>query len=854
MGEVYKARDTRLDRTVAIKKSNERFSDRFEREARAVAALNHPHICTLYDVGEDYLVMEYLEGRPIAGPLAIADALRYAIQAADGLDAAHRKGIVHRDLKPGNMLLTKGGVKILDFGLAKFGTTGPLGTQTAATMTRPLTDAGSILGTLQYMAPEQLEGREADARSDIFAFGCVLYEMLTGARAFEASSQATLIAAILEREPAPIATLAPTTPPALERVVRKCLAKDPDRRWQTAADLRSELEWILESGSDPALPAPVVAGRRRHARLGWVTAGVLAVALAAAAASFALYRPAPASSPIFRFQIPTPDGFNWQPIDAPVISPHGTHIVFGGTKDGRRLWMRALDSFESRPLPGTEDATSPAAWAPDGRAIVFVAQGRLKRLDIASGSAQVLTELLAFGTPAWGPDGTVLFACDQPPYEIYQVPSTGGEAKRVTVMTPGTPRATRSAVTPATFGPPFDGFPSFLPDGRRFLFSNVSQESGIYLASLDGGDVRRLVEGVTNGQFVPPHWLLFVRDGQLLAHEVNLEEATISGDPIQIATDVHAGGIASAGYSVSSGGMLVYRSGIPQEAELRWLDRRGRRLGAFGDRGYYTNPSLSRDGRYLAVGRSDRSIDPRDIWILDLVRGSSSRLTFDASDELNPVWSPDGSRIAFTSDRKGRRDLYWKRVDGSGDAELLYDGEGDKSLEDWSADGRTLVFNIGTREIASVPAAPGTRSATPLLSAPFTQNQGHLSPDSRWLAYSSTENKRQDVFVQTFPPGGGKWQISINGGGDPAWRADGRELFYSSGPKMFAVDVRAAGSRFEAGTPRELFEVADLHPEARRNRYVVSPDGQRFLVVTSPESRDSSAMNVVVNWQAQLTR
>jgi len=404
------------------------------------------------------------------------------------------------------------------------------------------------------------------------------------------------------------------------------------------------------------------------------------------------------------------------------------------------------------------------------------------------------------------------------------------------------------------FGPAFDGFPSFLPDGRRFIFANLSQVSGIYLGSLDGGEVRRLVEGVTNGLFVAPHWLFFVREGQLLAQKLTLPDATLSGDPIQIATEVYAGATNGAGFSLSPNGVLVYRSGTPQPAELKWIDRHGRRLGALGDPGYYTNPSLSRDGRYLAVGRSDGPTERRDIWIYDLVRGASSRLTFDASDELNPVWSPDGSRVAFTSDRKGRRDIYWKRVDGSGDAELVYDGDGEKSLEDWSTDGRTLVFNIGTRDLAAIPATAGNRSATPLLQAPFIQIQGRLSPDGRFLAYSSMENKRPDVFVQTFPPGGGKWQISLSGGSDPAWRADGRELFFMTERKMFGVDIRAAGSRFEADTPRELFEVADLHPEARRNRYIVSPDGQRFLVITSPQAQDSTSMSVVVNWQSQLPR
>jgi Tol biopolymer transport system component/tRNA A-37 threonylcarbamoyl transferase component Bud32 len=852
MGEVYRARDTRLDRTVAIKKSDERFTDRFEREARAVAALSHPHICTLYDVGEDYLVMEYLEGRPIAGPLPVADALRYAIQAADALDAAHRKGIIHRDLKPANMLLTKSGVKVLDFGLAKMTATGPIQAPAASVLTQPITGAGMILGTLQYMSPEQLEGRETDARSDIFSFGCVLYEMLTGQRAFQAASQATLIAAVLEREPEPIASLVPMVPPMLARVVKKCLAKDPDKRWQTAADLRSELEWVLESGSSPAIPAPVAASRRRAARAGWMLAGVLAVALAAAAIAF-VSRRSPAEPPrAVRFSIELPDGVSWQVPDGPSVSPQGTHVIFGAAnRDGtRQYWMRALDSLETRPVPGTEGATFPPAWSPDGRAIAFVHQKQLKRLELAGASAEILTQVPVYGVPAWHANGVILVARDERPSEILQVPAAGGETTRATIL--GEAGASVSAA--GTAGVAYDAFPSFFPDGWRFLFVNFSREGGLYLGTRDTKTRQRLTDVQSEGRFVAPDWVLYVRNSALVAQKLDSDGVRLSGDPVTIVSGVHSTPTGRTAFSASENGVLVYRNTAPlAPGELTWVDRSGRTLDVVGDPGYYTNPALSPDGRFLAVGRSERPNEPRDIWVLDLIRGSSSRFTFDPADDLNPVWSPDGSRVAFSSDRKGRRDLYWKNIAGSSAEELAFEGAGEKSLEDWSSDGRTLLYNIDTRMVASIPAT-GERIQATVLDAPFTQSQGRLSPDGRWIAYMSAENTRPDVFVQTYPPGGGKWQVSINGGTEPAWRADGRELFFVSNSRLYAVDVAAVGGRFEAGKPRELFEVPNLHPEMRRNRYVPAPDGRRFLMLTTPQGSDTSPLTVVVNWETLLPR
>ena len=508
MGEVWKARDTRLDRIVAIKTSSEKFSERFEREARAIAALNHPNICQIYDVGPDYIVMEYIEGPEIKGPLPLDLALKAAIQLAGALEAAHRKSITHRDLKPANILTTKSGVKVLDFGLAKFENCGKPRPD-EATQTRALTEEGSIVGTLQYMAPEQLQGKPTDARSDIFSFGCVLYEILTGKRAFHGDNQATLIAAIMDREPEPLAV----HQPMLERIVKKCLAKDPDDRWQSASDLKSQLEWVLESGSSAGTPLPVLKNRGAHP--GWILAGLFAALLAA----FAIFhfRSAPAPAGMVRFEIPPPEGTSWGMNDFPNVSPDGSRIIFGATKpDGsRNLWIRAMDSVHVQPIPGTgvSGRGGHAAWSPDGRSIVLVSLSGLRRLDFTGGSPQVLGSVPAVGVmPAWSPAGVILFTGSDDPHPLYQIPASSGEAKRVL------------AAGAAQY------FPSFLPDGRRFVYYVYAQtEPGIYIGSLDSKEVKRIGPG-SSPVFVPPSWLLYVRSSTLVAQ---LFDPDTTGDHAQ---------------------------------------------------------------------------------------------------------------------------------------------------------------------------------------------------------------------------------------------------------------------------------------------------------------------------------
>jgi eukaryotic-like serine/threonine-protein kinase len=838
MGEVWKARDKRLDRIVAIKTSARNFSERFEREARAIAALNHPHICQIYDVGPDYLVMEYIEGQPISGPLPLDLALKAAIQLAAALEAAHRKSIVHRDLKPANILTTKSGVKVLDFGLAKLEV--PANAPTDETQTRALTQEGTIVGTLQYMAPEQLQGKPVDPRSDIFAFGCVLYEILTGKRAFRGENQATLIASIIDRDPEPISLHQPMIPPMLERVVKKCLAKDPDDRWQTASDLKSELQWILDGGSNAAMPAPVVERRRRNAHLGWMVAAGFAV-LFAAAMVFHFRSVPPPATPI-RFEIPLPEGTSWGAVDFPVLSPDGSRILFGAMKrDGSHgLWIRSMDSVVAQPVPGTDSRTPfTGTWSPDGRSIVFVASDKLQRLELGAGSSpQILNPTRAWGPPAWSPAGMILVSQNIAPFPVMQVPASGGDA------------------TPMTAPGGEQDFPSFLPDGRSFLYSRLSgSEPSLYLGKLGEKAEKRLGPG-SSGVFVEPNWILYIRGSNLVAQRFDSGKQVLIGDTVPIADHVAVVSMDGAGFSVARNGTLAYRTGLPVEAnDLTWFDRQGKRLGTVGERAVYTNPALSPDGKRLAVGRDDPATSTRDIWVLDLVRNVSSRFTFDKADDLNPLWSPDGSKIAFSSERtrSGERDIYWKAASGAGADELLSDSPGSKSVEDWSPDGKLLLFNLNNVEVHALPL-DGDRKPYPLLKAPFTQAHARVSPDGHWLAYTSSESGRTEVFVQNFPPSGGKWQISNDGGNEPSWRRDGKELYFISGTTLQAVDVKAAGSGFEAGVPKTLFDVPGLVASARRNRYLATPDGQRFLFIVTEKSSDTLPITVVQNWQSALKR
>ncbi|MGH9315596.1 MAG: protein kinase domain-containing protein [Thermoanaerobaculia bacterium] len=865
MGEVYKARDTRLERTVAIKvlpshlSSNEEVRQRFEREAKTISSLSHPHICGLYDVGRegetDYLVMEYLEGETLTdrlsrGALPTEQVLRYGIEVADALDKAHRQGIVHRDLKPGNIMLTKTGVKLLDFGLAKFSapvsgasSLSVLPTQAGAN----LTVEGTILGTYQYMAPEQLEGKEADTRTDIFAFGAVLYEMATARKAFEGKSQASLIAAILEHTPPPVSTVQPMTPPAFDRVVRNCLAKDPEDRWQSAHDVGSELKWIAEAGSQAGAPAGVVSKRRIRERAAW--AGFAIATLLAALFAVAYLRRVPAPGRPIRSLILLPEKLSLNDL---AISPDGTRLVFSALNpEGRSLlWVRSLDSTSTQPLPGTEKAVLPF-WSPDSRTIGFFADAKLKRIEASGGPALTLCDADGVGG-TWNRDGIILFSRASGP--IDRIPAAGGQPAPVTRLNESRHETTNR-------------YPRFLPDGRHFLYvaGNLAgqpedEANQVHVASLDSKEDRILLRGYSNTIYASGY-LLYVRDGNLFAQAFDPKRLQVSGEPVSVAQRVS--GFDQywklAKFSASDNGIIAHGSSETSLWQLSWFDRAGRRIGTFGDPAPYAAPRISPDGRRVAVEIFEESNQKAQLWICDLTRGLKEQFTSGPSANQSPVWSPDGNRILFASDRKHQADLYLKIASGAGQEEPLLEAEGQKLPDDWSPDGRYIAFENreprGDRhvDLALLPLF-GDRRPIALLRRKNNPGEARFSPDGRWIAYSTEEAGRYEVYVSTYPNPGSRWRVSTAGGSQPRWRRDGKELFYfAADGKLMAVEIKP-GRTFEVGIPRFLFEPRLPRVPGFFNLYDVSADGQRFLMTTPVGEGTSLPIDLIVNWPAALKK
>ena len=834
MGEVYKARDTRLDRIVAIKVSRNKFDERFEREARAVAALNHPHICHLYDVGPDYLVMEYVEGQPIHGPMPVADALRFAEQIADAMDQAHRKGIIHRDLKPANILVTKQGIKLLDFGLAKFRRAVTMDDET---VTNALTSKGTILGTLHYMSPEQLEGKEADERSDIYSFGCVLYELITGKRAFEGKSAASLIAAILERTPAPL------EPAGLNRVVETCLAKDPDDRFQTARDLKRALRWAEKE--EPAPPVGVGHGRP----LPWIAAAALCLIVASvfAALWFTRSTPPPLASQ-FTLDAP-PDTAFTNSFAATAVSPDGRYLVFGASRRsagaGASLWLRPLDSLAARPLPGTEGANFPF-WSVDSKSIAFFADRKLKRVELLGGAPLVLCDAVedpgASVGGTWSRDGIILFGGAS---GLRRVPASGGQPVLLT----------KTDVSRQEAG---HGYPQFLPDGKRFLYfiqSGNPNTQGVYAGSLDRPQERiQVVRTDAKAIYTQPiagrsGYLLWLREQTLLAQRFDPGKLLLEGDPAPVAEEIAVNEIQRAAFWASDAGLLGYRNGGAGGQKLVWMSRDGKRTEQ-GGMDNYNSLRLSLDGKRVAFGRGRATAN---IWLLEFARSVLTRLTFRTKEDFYPVWSPDGRQIAFSSNRSGVFEIYRKDAGGGGQEEQLTSGPNDKLVTDWSRDGKYLLYGQSDPKTSlDLWALPldGDRKPVPVLQSPFLESGGQFSSDGKWIAYHSTESGRIEVYIRAFPSSAGKWQISNRGGFIPRWRADGKELFYVSlDLKMMAVTIRASAAGVEADTPRELFPtlVAGFN-----SPYDVAADGQRFLLSERPQAQGGAPLTVVVNWQAVL--
>ncbi|HQR44903.1 MAG TPA: protein kinase, partial [Thermoanaerobaculia bacterium] len=814
--------------------------------AKAISALAHANICALYDVatheGTEYLVMEHLEGQTLAerlaaGPLAPEQLLKIAVEMAAALDAAHHAGITHRDLKPGNVMLTKSGVKLLDFGLAK--TALPPVKSSSATslpteMPRAITQEGTILGTFHYMAPEQLEGKDADARSDIFSFGAVLYEMATGRKAFDGKSQAALISAILKDEPAPVSAVAPMTPPALDRVVKACLAKDPEERFQTAHDIRLQLTWIAEGGSQVGVPAPVAQRRKSRERLAWGFAA--AAALAAAVLGVGFVRRAPARPRLVRFEIMTPAEIT--SIDAPRISPDGRILAFNATDaSGKsRIWIRPLNALGARSLAGTEGTTRPF-WSPDSRFLGFFAEGKLKKVDVSGGPPQKICDAPTGSDGSWSPGGVILFdgnAADP----IYRVPAAGG-TPAVAVK----PDASRKEATV--------GWPEFLPDGRHFLYlatGEKPEDNAYRIGVLDSTESTLLAPAQTLVTYAPPGFLLFVRDKTLVAQAFDAGSLKTKGEPVPLAEQIGTDSVGLARFSVSRDGVLVYRTGESGDRFV-WVDRTGKEGETVGDFGENHNPAFSPGGDRLAYDLGDPRTGKSAIWVRDLRRGVSSRFSFSNGDAFSPLWSPDGRRLVYTVGQ----DLFEKAVEGTGEEKLLLKTEELKFACDWSRDGRYIAYSSQGKEsnwdIWVLPTF-GDRKPVPFLKTSFAELRPVFSPDGRYLAYQSTESGRSEIYVQSFPGPGGKWQISTGGGLEPQWRADGRELYYRApDQKVMAVDVQT-GNAVTAGTPHALFQ-GRFDMSIARNRLLPAADGRRFLVVAPLGREAMTPTTVVLNWSAE---
>ena len=868
MGEVYKATDARLNRTVAVKVLPPHFAhdpdmkQRFEREAQTIAGLNHPHICTLHDVGEQdgtrFLVMEYVEGETLAdrlsrGPLSIDEALQVGGEIVDALDRAHRQGVVHRDLKPANIMLAGSSVtrsgqtarsgsaqtKLLDFGLAKWAASDQDGPLAAQPTRLDVTAQGTMIGTLQYMAPEQVEGREADARTDIFAFGAVLYEMLTGKKAFEGKSQASLIGAIMKAEPRPISHAQPLTPGVLEQIVARCLAKDPEERWQHAHTLKRKLQWIARNRSGAATAAE--APRRSRLDLAMTIAMVVLLAAVSVPANLSWRGPADPEAVQFRHTI---TGLSETDV---AISPDGHTIAFVAKPDGSgatSLYTRPVRGLTSVKLAGTESAAQPF-WSPDSQFIGYVSGSKLKKVTASGGAPKDVCDAKdAFGG-AWSASqgGTIVFGS---PKGLLAVSAEGGAATPVTELGQG---------DTGHF------WPTFFPDGRHFAYLAWSADGAtrtLFAGTLDSKARTKLVAVESNPVYAASGgsrtaasaYLFFHRKGTLFAQPFDAKALRFTGDPVQVAGDVSSGADGRGNFSVSQNGVLLYFQGIAgassagrgrtTNAQFGWVDRAGGRTSASLDAGFYGDMDLSPDGKRIAITRQDPGAPAADIWVIDWEKSIPHRLTTDSGSAVDPVWSPEGRRIAFTSFRKGNADIYVKNANGVGEETPLLESPMNESVEDWSRDGKYLAFEYGKdslQDIYALPLEAGKPGKPfPVVQGRYQKNEPQFSKDGKWLAYASDENEpgRFQVYVISFPAGDLKQQISTDGGGQPRWSWDGTQIHYRTLDNRFmSVDLKL-GATIEHAVPRAMSVATTNNPtagDATRHMWSIAADGRMLLRV-----------------------
>ena len=858
MGQVFRGRDTRLDRIVAIKllvpdwASTPEGRRRFQVEARSISALNHPNICTVFDVGEhsgrDFLVMEFLDGESLqsrlkSGPIIWEEARIYVLQILSALDHSHRRGILHRDLKPANIILVGSGsqrtAKLLDFGLAKAIAASGNDAETASL----LTDAGNVMGTPLYLAPELLQGKLADQRSDLHAFGAVLYEMLTGQRAFGGDSKGNIYASILRDEPKSLSKLRPELPPVLDAVMSRCLAKSPDDRWQSAADLKAALE--LATGPVDTAPLPSLK-RSPRPWLGIAAAAILFVAAGAALFSWLSETP-PAEA--IRFAVTSPPGFRLDRT-ATAPSPDGKTIaiVASAGPGEQALWLRRLRSENWEKLRGTEHAIGPF-WSPDGRFVGFFAEGKAKRIEIATG---VVQNICTAGTDlgaTWNRDGDIILPLGNR-VALSRVPSTGGEPQKLTTLDAGRQENSHR-------------WPHFLPDGRHFLFtarSSLRENTVIRVGALDSKETKQLLLAQSNAVYVPSGYLLFANEGTLWAQKFDHARLELQGEPFAIETPIsQITSSARAAFAASAdGSVLTFQTGGHTSSQITWVDRKGAVLSTVGPPGDYTDIRLSPDGSKLAVVIPDKDTGNRDIWLMSLPSGTLTRFTFHPANDWRPTWSPDGSRIAFASDRNPQSSIYVKAVNGERDEKLLLTQENGVFPLDWSANGRTILYERNTpnswTDLWALPLA-SDQKPFPLVATPARESTGQFSPDGKWMAYISDESGTPELYLK--PVGRmGKQRVSTAGATSAVWRSDGREIHFISGDQRVMASTVAgyANDELSLSSPHPLFRQCGANTNLRdvgRN-HDVTADGSRFLFACLSASPQPSFFTVHWNWQQGL--